>query len=220
LFKLQNQLESGSQKCAMGILVMHDVRNTAAGEKLNLTKRDLTSALREKYAQIERKALKSLHPLDVYVAYYKKFGYTYHVQLQLESVIHGKDMPDTSPLVDVMFIAEMKNMLLTAVHDLDKTAMPMVLKAAAGETYTVLNGKNVVTVPGDFMVADAQGVISSILRGPDLRTSVEASTKNVLFTVYAPPGIEDELIQQHLNDMELYVKSFSEGSTTFRKEVV
>ncbi len=220
MFEIKSWLETSPVKCSMGILVIHNIHNGGAGEKLAAIKRDLTQALRDKYAHIERKELKTIHPLDVYVAYYKKYGYTYHVQLQLESIIHGKSMPETSPLVDVMFMAEMKNMLLTAVHDLDKTSMPLSLKAAAGESYTALNGKNVVTIPGDFMVTDTAGIISSILRGPDLRTSVEASTQNVFFTVYAPAGIERELIQQHLSDMESYIKTFSEECTTILKEII
>lgn len=42
---------------------------------------------------------------DAYILYYKKFGYTYHVLPQLESVIKGKTIPFGLPLVEAMFIA-------------------------------------------------------------------------------------------------------------------
>jgi len=51
------------------------------------------------------------------------------------------------------------------------------------------------------MIADAEGVISSVLYGPDQRTRITAGTKQVLFTVYAPPGIGEEAVRAHLEDI-------------------
>ncbi len=50
-------------------------------------------------------------------------------------------------------------------------------------------------------MADQDGVISSILYGPDSRTQITPATRNVLFTVYAPNGISREVIESHLEDI-------------------
>ena len=42
--------------------------------------------------------------------------------------------------------------------------------------------------PGDMMICDARGIISSIVYGPDQRTRITPKTTRVLFTVYARPG--------------------------------
>jgi len=40
-----------------------------------------------------------------------------------------------------------------------------------------------------MFIADGQGVISSIVYGPDRRTRITLATRNAVFTVYAPAGI-------------------------------
>jgi hypothetical protein len=62
---------------------------------------------------------KHMEPLKTYNNYYKKFKKTYHVLLQLESIVFkNKSIHKVASLVEVMFIAELKNLLLTAGHDL------------------------------------------------------------------------------------------------------
>jgi len=56
-----------------------------------------------------------------------------------------------------------------------------------------------------MMVSASKGIISSIIYGPDKRTQITPNTKNVLFVVYAPPGIEKSKVFQHLQDIQNYV---------------
>ncbi len=208
-------------KCSIGILVMEDVQNVSPENKLMLVKQEFEGMIRSKYGQATRGDLKVLHPMDTYISYYKKFGYTYHVLPQIESVIKGKPIPSRLPLVEAMFIAELKNMLLTASHDLDKIKAPLSLKVSTGrESFTTMRGHNVTTIPGDIMIADQEAVISSILRGPDLRTAITPDTTRVIYTVYAPLGVEEQLVNEHLRDIEVYVRTFSEESVTHILQVL
>jgi len=50
-------------------------------------------------------------------------------------------------------------------------------------------------------MADELGILSSILYGPDQRSQITAETRSALFTVYAPPGIEPQAVQAHLEDL-------------------
>lgn len=205
----------GMSKCSIGILVMENVENGSFEDKQMSVRQELEDRIRSKYAQATRGDLKALHPMDVYISYYKKFGYTYHLLPQLESVINGKPIPSGSPLVEAMFMAELKNMLLTAGHDFDKIVAPMSLKVSTGsESFTTLSGHNVITIPNDMMIVDQEGIISSILRGPDLRTAITAHTTSVVYTAYAPFGVEEQLVYAHLRDIESYVRIVSEKAVT------
>lgn len=55
-------------------------------------------------------------------------------------------------------------------------------------------------------IRDGDGVISSIIYGPDRRTQITPDTRNVVFTVYAPPGVGAEAVQAHLRNLEANVR--------------
>ena len=74
------------------------------------------------------------------------------------------------------------------------------------EVYTVMRGQPQQLKPGDMFIADRAGIISSILYGPDQRTQIQAATRNVMFTVYAPDGISEQAVLEHLHDIEQYVQ--------------
>ncbi len=144
---------------------------------------------------------------QAYHAYFRHFNKTYHVQLRLESVaLKGKPIPRVAALVEAMFMAELKNLLLTAGHDLDALHPPDRLDVSNGsERYVMLNGREQVLKPGDMLIADAQGVMSSVICGPDYRTRIKPDTRNVFFTVYTPPGIGEQAVLRHLQDIRANV---------------
>jgi len=188
---------------AVGILNMHGVVNPQRHTALDQRKEELERDLRSHYASYDRAGLKALPVLEAYNAYYRQFKKTYHVQLQLESIVFkGKSIPSVEALVEAMFMAELKNLLLTAGHDLAAIHKPVGVDVAEGsERYIRLNGQEQQLKPGDMMIADAEGVISSVLYGPDQRTRITAGTQQVLFTIYAPPGIGEEAVGEHLEDI-------------------
>jgi DNA/RNA-binding domain of Phe-tRNA-synthetase-like protein len=99
---------------------------------------------------------------------------------------------------------------LTAGHDLDALHLPLTLDIATGiERYTLLRGEQQVLKAGDMMIGDQDGVISSILYGPDRRTQIIPETRNVLFTAYAPPGIDERTVVQHLQGIRENVMVFA-----------
>jgi DNA/RNA-binding domain of Phe-tRNA-synthetase-like protein len=105
-----------------------------------------------------------------------------------------------------MFMGELENFLLTAVHDLDMVQPPISIDVADGsESYVTLNGQSQMLKLGDMFIADTIGVLSSIIYGPDARTQITAETRDVLFTVYAPEGITPEAVRCHLEDTRDFV---------------
>jgi DNA/RNA-binding domain of Phe-tRNA-synthetase-like protein len=192
---------------AQGLLVMRNVANPEHHPELEKRKAELEEQLRARFAGHDKAALAALPSVQPYVAYYGQFKKTYHVLLQLESVaLKGKPLPRVAALVEAMFMAELKNQLLTAGHDLDALREPLRLDVARGdERYTLLNGREETLKAGDMFIADAEGVTSSILYGPDRRTRLTPDTRSVLFTVYAPPRIEPSAVRQHLADLRANV---------------
>lgn len=220
MLTLTNDWTKSDTAASVGLLAIANVVNVPSHPALERKRQKIENHLRDSYGSLSRDAVKTIHPMDAYIAYYKSFGYTYHVLPQLESIVKGKSIPRISALVTAMFMAELNNMMLTAGHNFDALSLPLLFRSATGnERYTGMNGKEVVTVPGDWMIADQTGVISSILRGPDQRTRIKPDTKNALFTVYAPARIDEKPIRKHLCDIESYVRLFSPDATILGKQV-
>ena len=198
----------------VGILIMQGVENPPAHAALDELKHSLETELRERFAGQDRKALESIAPVAAYAAYYKLFKKSYPVQAQLESIVlKGKSIPSVAALVEAMFMAEVKNLLLTAGHDFDKLQLPVKLSVADGtETYTLLRGQAQALKAGDMCMADQAGVVSSVIYGPDQRTQINAGTRAVLFAVYAPAGVERSAVQAHLEDIRDYALVVAPGA--------
>jgi DNA/RNA-binding domain of Phe-tRNA-synthetase-like protein len=194
-----------------GVLVMKDVTNPASHAGLEERKEALMQDLRSRYSGLDRPQLEAIPNLRVYDAYYKRFKKTYHIQLQLESIVFkGKSIPSVAALVEAMFMAEIKNMLLTAGHDLDTLRLPASLVATQGdEVYTLMRGQPQQVKPGDMAISDGMGIMSNIIYGPDQRTQIRPGTTNVIYTTYAPAGIAVSALAGHLKDIEEYVRVFA-----------
>ena len=204
MLELSGSWQAAYPGAAVGLLAMSGVANPEGHPLLERRRAEVEALLRSRYAGLDRGGLKALPILRAYAAYYKRFDKTYHVLHQLESVaLQGKAIPRVAALVEAMFMAELKNLLLTAGHDLEIIHQPVRVDVSDGsEQYTRLNGQEQVLKRGDMFIADAQGVISSIIYGPDRRTQITPATRQALFTVYAPPGIERQAVQQHLQDIQ------------------
>lgn len=203
----------------VGILAMDGVENTERHPGLDRQKEELEADLRALFK--DPAELKELATVRAYRDYYKRFKKSYHVLQQLESVVFkGKSIPGVSALVEAMFMEELRNMLLTAGHDLDVVTAPVTLDAAQGnEKYVRMNGGEQPLKSGDMIISDAVGVISSIIYGPDRRTAIRPSTTRVLFTVYGVSGIGERAVLQHLLGIETNVMLVSPRASTLHLKV-
>ena len=186
-----------------GALVMRAVANPEQSPALEAAKRELEERLQAGAGADEGEE----RLLAAYADYYRARGKTYHVRAQRESVASGRrPIPSRAALVEAMFMAELQNLILTAGHDLDAVEPPVRVEASeGGERYVQLNGSEAELEAGDMMMADSAGIISSVLRGPDRRTRIEAGTRDVLFAVYAPAGVGEEAVADHLDHIRANV---------------
>jgi DNA/RNA-binding domain of Phe-tRNA-synthetase-like protein len=192
----------------VGVLVIRKAQNPVRHEELDRLGERVEAELRKKYALAGKPALKAHPVIAAYESYYKSFRKTYHVTLQLESVIwKERGIPSISAIVKAMFMAELSNMLLTAGHDLEKIVFPLSLDVGNdNESYAALGGEQRSVKEGDMRISDASGIISSIVGGPDQRTCISPATKDLLFTVYAPPGIGEARVLSHIQDIQHFVR--------------
>ena len=205
-----------------GIIAFRGVANPSAHAALNELAAALESDLRARLGETDRETLRTTPPLPAYAAYYKRWGQRYHVAMQLESVVHkGKPLPRVAALVEAMFIAELRNLLLTAGHDLDALDLPVRLGVGAGQSFTAPNGAEMSVKAGDMVIADARDrVLSAIVTGPSDVARIGPGTTAALFYTYAPPGIDVALVSDHLDEIERNVRFISPDAEVVGREIV
>lgn len=203
MFQVADAWKRAYPGAVVGALALRGVVNPEHDAALDRRKEELEHALRDRWAGQDRKAMAALPVVQSYSAYYAGFRKTYHVLLQLESVaLKGRPLPRVAALVEAMFMAELKNQILTAGHDLAALELPVEVDVATGsESYTTLGGKEQPLAAGDMYMHDRRGVISSVIYGPAGRATITPATNGVLFTVYGPPGIASNTIRKHLDDI-------------------
>lgn len=207
---------------SFGLIAFRGVTNPATHEELNAVAAELEEDIRSRLGAAERETVRATPPLPAYAAYYKRWGQRYHVGMQLESVAQkGKSIPRVAALVEAMFIAELRNLLLTAGHDLVEIELPIRLGVGAGEAFAAPNGQEQAVKPGDMFIADARGrVLSAIITGPSDFARIGPDTTSALFYSYAPAGIEPALVSVHLDEIERNVRLIAPNAVVIGREIV
>ena len=206
---------------SVGILALDGVVNPPERPALTEHVHRLEEDLRRRWAGATRADLNQLPEFEAYRGYYRRFGKTYHVQLQFESVVlKGRPLRSTGSLVLAMFAAELRNRLLTAGHDLARIEGGLSIDVAqGGERYVGLGGRDLALQPGDMYIRDEAGIISSVLYGPDERTQITPHTRQALFCVYAPAGIPPEAVESHLADIAGNVRLIAPQASIVQQQV-
>lgn len=195
----------------IGLLELSGIENFHATSVLDERKQETEASLRERYRSFTRQDFLALPVMSAYEKYYKRFDKTYHVLLQVESiVIKGKNLPNVLPLVDANFIAEVETLVLTAGHDVAKLREPITIDVSReGDQMTQMNGTSRVIRAGDMIMRDADGISCSIIYGQDNRSPITTQTSHVLYVAYAPAGVPAESVDSQLQKIEENIRLFS-----------
>ena len=185
---------------SIGLLELSALDNRGASPRLNERKRAIEAGLRERYRGFGRQDFLALPVMAAYDRYYRRFNKTYHVQLQLESIVlKGKSLPDVSPAVDANFMAEVETLVLTAGHDADRLTGPIVIDVSRdGDQMTPMHGTSRAIRAGDMIMRDAGGVACSIIYGQDARSPISPESSHVLYVAYAPADITADVVERQL----------------------
>jgi DNA/RNA-binding domain of Phe-tRNA-synthetase-like protein len=206
----------------IGLLELSGVENTGSSARLNERKREIEASLRERYRNFTRQELLALPVMAEYDRYYARFNKTYHVQLQLESIVlKGKHLPNVSPAVDANFMAELETLILTAGHDSQKLRGPIAIDVSGeGAQMTQMSGVSRAIRAGDMIMRDADGIRCSIIYGQDARSPITPETSRVLYVAYAPPGIAAEIVEGQLRRIEDNLRLFSADVTVEQRRLL
>ena len=195
----------------IGLLELSGIENSRTSSELDQRKRETETRLRERYKGFTRRDFLSLPVMSDYERYYKRFNKTYHVQLQVESIVlKGKDLPTVIPLVDSNFMAEVETFVLTAGHDVGKLHGPLLIDVSReGEHITQMNGTFKAIREGDMIMRDAHGICCSVIYGQDNCSPISPETSCVLYVAYAPTGISSGTVDTQLRKIEDNIRLFS-----------
>lgn len=191
-----------------GIMIISNINNRYLNNRMETESRTLENTIKKTYEGVDRKYAAGTDVMSAYCSYYKKFTKTYHVLLQLESIaFKNKQISPVSPIVQSMFMGELKNHFLTAVHDFSCIENPLVLDCSNGtEDFICFNGEKKMLKKGDLYIKDTKTIISAILYGMDETTKVTENTSSALYTVYVPFKTPRGKIEEHLTDTAAYLK--------------
>lgn len=205
------QWQAAHPGAIIGLLELSNVDNSLPCPQLDQRKRQVEARLRQDYAGFIRQDFLILPVMAAYHRYYRRFDKTYHVLLQVESIVNkGKRLPDVSPLVDANFASEVDSLVLTAGHDAAKLETPLVIDVSrAGDEMTTLSGVVKASQAGDMVMRDRLGMCCTILLGQDNRSPLTPQTRHVLYVSYVPPGVSPEIVMAHLQQVEAHVRLFA-----------
>lgn len=197
----------------IGLLEVSGLENAGSSSGLNERKRGIETRLRERYRGFTRQDFLALPVMAAYDRYYARFKKTYHVQLQLESlVLKGKPLPAVSPAVDANFAAEVETLILTAGHDVARLRGALTMDVSrAGDQMTLMNGALKALQPGDMIMRDAEGICCSIIYGQDARSPISPETLRALYVAYAPADVAAHSVVSQLQGIVDNLRLFSAG---------
>jgi len=207
---------------AVGLLELSGVENRKSSPALNERKRAIEAGLRQSYAGFTRPDFNDLPLIAAYRDYYRRFKKSYHVQLQLESIVlKGKTLPQVSPLVDANFMAEVESLVLTAGHDTARLVAPVRIDASTEDDHMAqMDGTERPIRAGDMVMRDAGGISCSIIYGQDNRSPISKATTGVLYVAYAPAGVTAASVLRHFELLEGYIRLFSPDAVVMQKSLL
>jgi DNA/RNA-binding domain of Phe-tRNA-synthetase-like protein len=197
---------------AFGIGTIQDGTYFEKSESFKLYKRELLRKMRRKanLVQIEER-------VNLYDQFFKEWGYPCPLPGHFKRTIE-MGFPIVNLYIDTHIIAEMCHGILMAIQDLDRFHGEWRLDLAnEGETFQSVSGKMIRCKEKEIVLRDETGVVCSLFQGPDFRTKIDVSSKNIVVYVFTAPGIEEEHVSKGLQSAIEILQKFGNGKDPLRK---
>ena len=99
-----------------------------------------------------------------------------------------------------------------AIQDLERFQGEWKLDLAKeGETFDGVSGNIIQCKEDEIILRDGEGIVCSLFQGPDFRTRVGPTSKNVVVYVFTAPGIQEEYISHGLQLAVEILQKFGNG---------
>ncbi len=176
-------------------------------ESFKLFKRDLLRKMRRRanLVQIEER-------IDHYDRFFKEWGYPCPLPGHFKRTIE-MGFPIVNLYIDAHIIAEMVHGILMAIQDLDCFRGEWKLDLAQeGEIFQGVSGGMIRCKENEIVLRDEEGIVCSLFQGPDFRTRVGATSKNIVVYVFTAPGIQGEQVSGGLQLALEILEKFGNGT--------
>jgi DNA/RNA-binding domain of Phe-tRNA-synthetase-like protein len=133
----------------------------------------------------------------------------------LRRVLHGKELPRVSAVVDAYNLASMKTIIPISGFDKDRLNPPFQIRFARnGEAFTGIGMNKPMTLTNKMLVlADEKQVLCIYPYRDSDHTKITGQTRNMLIVGYGAPGITEEQLKEAVETTISYIKLFSYGET-------
>ena len=191
---------------AFGIGTIQDCTYFEKNDSFKLYKREHLRKMKRRanLVQIEDR-------LNLYDRFFKEWDYGCPLPGHFKRTIE-MGFPIVNLYIDAHIMAEMYHGILMAIQDLDCFKGEWRLDLASqGETFKGVSGRMILCKEGEIILRDADGIVCSLFQGPDFRTRVEMSSKNIVVYIFTATGIEEEQVTHGLQLALDILEKFGNG---------
>jgi len=137
----------------------------------------------------------------------------------LRRVLHGKELPRVSTVVDAYNLASMKTIIPISGFDKDRLNPPFQIHFAKnGETFTGIGMNKPMTLTDKMLVLADENQILCIYPYRDSdHTKITEQTRNLLIVGYGAPRITEAQLEDTLETTIAYIEQVSDGKTETTK---
>jgi len=206
---------------AICIGIINDVHVEKENEQIQKLKRSVYEEVRAKY-NIE--ILKD----NPTVRAYRDFYWNLDIdptktrpsgEALLRRVLHERELPRISTVVDAYNLASMKTIIPISGFDKDRLNPPFQIRfAKSGEAFTGIGMNKSMTLTDKMLVlADEKQILCIYPYRDSDHTKITRQTRNVLVVGYVAPGITKEQLKEAVETTISYIKQVSNGKTEMIK---
>ena len=195
-----------------GIGTVQDCTYFEKSESFKIYKRDLLRKMRRRanLGQSEER-------VQLYDQFFKEWGYSCPLPGHLKRTI-DMGFPIVNLYIDTHIMAEMCHGILMAIQDLDRFDGPWRLDLAReGETFEGVSGRMLICREKEIVLRDEKEIVCSLFQGPDSRTKIDESSKNIVVYVFTAPGIQGEHVSNGIQLASEILQQFGGGKDPWQK---
>jgi putative ABC transport system substrate-binding protein len=197
---------------SFGIGTIQDCTYFEKSDSFKLYKREFLRKMRRRtsLAQIEER-------INLYDQFFKEWGYPCPLLGHFKRTIE-MGFPIVNLYIDTHIIAEMYHGILMAIQDLDRFQGKWRLDLASeGETFQGVSGNMIRCKKEEIVLRDEEGIVCSLFQGPDFRTKVDGSSKDIVVYVFTAPGVQEEQISNGIQLALEILQKFGNGKDPWWK---
>lgn len=197
---------------AFGIGTIQDCIYFEKNETFKLYKREILRKMKRRahLSEIEER-------IQLYDQFFKEWGYPCPLPGHLKRTVE-MGFPIHNLYIDTHIIAEMNHGILMAIQDLDRFEGPWRLDLAdEGETFEGVSGRKILCKVDEIVLRDEKEIVCSLFQGPDFKTKIDSSSKNIVVYVFTAPGIVEENVSNGIQLALEILEKFGGGKEPWWK---